>query len=105
MKPQYLNTRWHLRVVNALILLLVSLGAVPSYGAGEVVINEISATGSEDYLDSDGESSDWIELYNPGDAPIAIGGYFLADDPGDLTKWMLPSVDLAAGAHLVIFAS
>lgn len=90
---------------NTLTVLLLTIGSGISYGAGEVVINEISATGSEGYLDNDGDSSDWIEVYNSGDAPISLGGYFLTDDSGDLTKWTLPNVDLAVDSHLVIYAS
>lgn len=43
--------------------------AVDAGGAtGRVVINELRATGG-----------DWVELYNPGTAPVDLGGYILAD--------------------------
>ena len=71
----------------------------------QVVFNELSATGTEAYLDSDNESSDWIELTNQGGTPRSLGGYYLTDDPSNLTKWVLPATDLDAGSFLVIFAS
>lgn len=55
--------------------------------------------------DADGDSSDWIELHNPGGSPANLGGYFLTDDPANLQKWTLPALTLASGAYRVVFAS
>lgn len=83
---------------------LTCLFASPS-ALGQVVINELSATGSEDFLDSDGDSSDWIELKNQGADSLSLEGFYLTDDPTNLTKWAFPEVDLGADSFLVIFAS
>jgi len=62
--------------------------------------------GPGDLLDADGDSSDWIEIYNPTDGTVDLGGWYLTDDLGDLTKWRFPEgVTLDAGAFLVVFAS
>jgi len=52
---------------------------------GGPVISEFMAINQETLLDGDGVSSDWIELYNPGDTPIDLSG---GTDPGS-PRWML----------------
>jgi hypothetical protein len=44
--------------------------------------------------DEDGESSDWIEIFNSGSSPANLNGWFLTDDPAHLTKWLFPEVTL-----------
>ena len=88
---------------GSLVAWLLFWGALEA--AGELRLSEFSATGSSDFLDGDGDASDWVELSNPGDATQATGGFFLTDDANDLTKWQLPEADLAPGEFLVIFAS
>ena len=56
-------------------------------------------------LDEDGDSSDWIEIYNPTDRVYNLGGWYLTDNSGNLRKWCFPSVNLNPGAFLVVFAS
>jgi hypothetical protein len=48
---------------------------------------------------------DWIELANRAAGPVNLAGWYLTDDPGDLTKWALPAVQIAPGGFLVVFAS
>lgn len=71
----------------------------------DLVINEFVAE-NKTYLDVDGDSADWIEIWNPNDAiPIPIGGWHLTDDPNDLDKWTFPATTLGANSFLVVFAS
>jgi hypothetical protein len=77
-----------------------------------VVISEFLAlNGSKqpltagELLDEDGDSSDWLELYNPTDAPVDLQGWYLTDDPNDLTRWELPAVALDPGQCRMVFAS
>ena len=60
-----------------------------------VVINELLASSVRHFADPQGEYDDWIELYNPGDAPIDAGGMYLTDDVSEPTKWRIPSGDPA----------
>ncbi len=48
---------------------------------------------------------DWIELHNSGVTAVNLDGWYLTDDPEDLTKWALPAVQIAAAGFLVVFAS
>ena len=52
------------------------------------------------------EIFDWIEVKNPFDAPLSIGGFYLTDDPDELTKWQIPAgTSIEANGHLLFFAS
>jgi hypothetical protein len=48
---------------------------------------------------------DWIEIHNRGAQPVNLGGWYLTDDPDNLTKWALPAIQVTAGGFLVVFAS
>jgi len=57
-------------------------------------------------LDEDGESSDWIEIYNPTDQSVNLGGWYLTNDAGNLEQWRFPNgVVLNPGQFLTVFAS
>ena len=73
--------------------------------AGLPVITEFMASNSETLTDGNGNSSDWIEMFNAGDAATDLGGWHLTDDPADLTKWTFPAETLQPGDFLVVFAS
>ncbi len=69
------------------------------------VITEIVASNSDGLLDEDGDSSDWVEIYNPMLSPIDLTGWSLTDDPTDKDKWVFPGVILDPDEFLVVFAS
>ncbi|MEX2187493.1 MAG: lamin tail domain-containing protein [Pirellulales bacterium] len=73
--------------------------------AANPIISEFVADNSNSLSDGDGRSSDWIELYNAGDAAIDLAGWHLTDDALLPTKWTFPSKTLDAGEFLVVFAS
>ena len=56
-------------------------------------------------LDENGDSSDWIELYNPGTMPVNLAGYGLSDDPALPFKWTFRDATIEPGAFLLVFAS
>ena len=58
-----------------------------------------------DLLDEDGDSSDWVEIYNPTDKAINLDGWSLTDNKANLTKWRFPAVELAPGEFLLVFSS
>jgi hypothetical protein len=69
------------------------------------VINEFMASNDNTIDDVDGDSSDWIEIYNPGDQNLNLDGYFLTDDAAILDKWRMPAVTVSPGGYLLVFAS
>ena len=68
-------------------------------------ISELVAVGNGTHQDEDGDTPDWIEIYNPTGADIDLAGYHLTDDPNNLTKWTFPAAPLQTGRYLVVFAS
>ena len=57
-------------------------------------------------LDEDGESSDWIEIYNPTAEVVHLGGWYLTNDAGNLEQWKFPNgVAINPGQFLIVFAS
>ncbi|MCA9235949.1 MAG: chitobiase/beta-hexosaminidase C-terminal domain-containing protein, partial [Planctomycetales bacterium] len=74
--------------------------------AADVVISEFLASNSGGLEDGDGDSSDWIELYNTTGSAIDLEGYYLTDDAQSLTKWAFPAgVTIAPQSTLLVFAS
>ncbi|MDL2243341.1 chitobiase/beta-hexosaminidase C-terminal domain-containing protein [Bacteroidales bacterium OttesenSCG-928-J19] len=74
-------------------------------GTKRVLINEFLALNSNGIVDEDGEHSDWIELYNPGDASVNLKDWALTDIQGNLFPWTFPDISLGAGDYLLVFAS
>ena len=72
--------------------------------AGTIVINEFMASNdSWDVPGDNGDQPDWIELYNTGDTPIDIGGWYVTDALDDLVKYQLPAgTTVAAHGFLAI---
>lgn len=77
-------------------------------GDGSLVITEFMAV-NENGLSTTVEGKtvypDWIEIHNTGAGAVNLGGWYLTDDPNNLTKWAFPAVQVAAGGFLVVFAS
>ena len=69
-----------------------------------LVITEFVASNGESYVDDNGNTTDWIELYNDGPAINDLSNYSLTDDPSDPTKFVLPNISLGASQHLVVIA-
>ncbi len=88
--------------------------------AADVVVSEIAPSGSA-LVDVDGDASDWIELHNVGDETVDLSSWSLTDDVRVPGKWHFPgpieeadesgtvtktpSITIAAGERLVVFAS
>jgi len=69
------------------------------------VISEFLASNGDVIVDEDGDSVDWLELFNPTAATVNLQGWYLTDDAQELTKWSIPSVLLPPGQFRVVFAS
>jgi len=71
-----------------------------------LLINEIEAINAHTINDANGDSSDWIELYNAGATPIDLGGMYLTDDPLVPTRTQLMTGTVVpAGGYRLIWAS
>ncbi|MDB6154486.1 MAG: hypothetical protein JWL90_2939 [Chthoniobacteraceae bacterium] len=70
-----------------------------------VVLNEVVSVNNDSLHDEDGDSSDWIEIFNGTSAPAALAGWGLSDQPGMPFKWIFPAVTIPPRGYLVVFAS
>lgn len=69
-----------------------------------LVVNEFMASNSSIYPDEAGEFEDWVEIYNPGDAPVPLKDFFLSDNEKQPAKWRMPNIWLQPQAYLVFWA-
>lgn len=102
-RPASNGVRMNLGILNAMLLGSLLAGACTSE-SDQLLISEFMASNSTTLKDADGESADWIEVFNPGSAPIDVEGWRLtdaADEPG----WEFPKRVLGPGEYLVVFAS
>jgi hypothetical protein len=89
----------------ALLLFLSITQLIGNAQSKKVVISEFMAINDNILADEDGDYSDWMELYNPGEESVNLKGWYLTDKTDNLTKWKLPEVVLGADEYIVVFAS
>jgi len=70
-----------------------------------LVINEVVSSNHSSAFDEDGDTPDWIELYNPGSSMVDLNGYGISDDSSEPFKFIFQDGSLAPEGHLLIFAS
>lgn len=80
-------------------------GVDATFSASPVVINEVMASNESTASDENGDFDDWIELYNTSAAAVDLSGYYLTDNPANLTKWAFPAgTTIAANGFLIVWA-
>lgn len=72
--------------------------------SGHVIISEIMAMNHTGLVDEDGDTGDWIELYNPGSQPVNLLDYGLSDKQDIPHLWTFPDVTLMPGEYLLVWA-
>lgn len=92
------------RPITSVFLAAIFMGGAPAFCA-DVIISEFLASNVSGIQDEDGENSDWIELTNTSEAPVDLAGWTLSDHPLEPVQWEIPSVTLAPGEEILIFAS
>ncbi|MCK5838196.1 MAG: lamin tail domain-containing protein, partial [Bacteroidales bacterium] len=60
--------------------------------SGTLIINEFMCSNDTTYIPDGGPDDypDWIEIYNTGDTPIDIGGWYVTDDMTDPVQYQIP---------------
>src|SRR5690606_22027702 len=72
------------------------------------LITEFMASNGGVVKDGDGNSSDWIEIWNPTSETINLAGWHLTDNANNLDKWTFPNLPqsiLEPDERLLVFAS
>ena len=89
-----------------MLIKLVFLFVIKSFVLPQSIqINEVVSSNQSSYYDEDGETPDWIELFNPSTDTISISGWGLSDDVNEPFKWLIPNVSLGPQDFLLIMAS
>jgi hypothetical protein len=83
-----------------LILFLISSNVF----CQDIRINEVVASNSIIY-DEDGDTPDWIELYNYGSTPISLINWSFSDVYENDNPWTFPNITLAEDEYMLIWAS
>lgn len=82
------------------------IGKYPDNETGVTLcINEVMYANLGMILDSDGDNSDWIEIYNYGKEAIDLSGYSISDHSGKSKRWFFPKSSIDAGEYMILWAS
>lgn len=73
-----------------------------SYDISKLLINEIANNNDGGYASEEGNSYDWIELYNGTGKDINLKGYTLTDDESKV-KWAFEDTTIKSKEYLIIF--
>ena len=68
-------------------------------------INEVVSSNSSIFFDEDGDTPDWIEIYNTSNNSINLKGYGLSDNLSEKFKWKFPDFSIGANDFLLVMAS
>jgi hypothetical protein len=89
-----------LKTIWKLILVIVV------YLNGQTIqINEVVSSNQSSFFDEDGDTPDWIELYNPSQASISLNNWGVSDSPASPFQWRFPNVSIGAEEFVLIMAS
>lgn len=72
-------------------------------------INEFMASNVLTLADNTGEYEDWIEIYNSGDTPADLAGYYITNDPARINIWKIPAgqperTTIAPHGYIILWA-
>ncbi len=87
------------------IMLVTVSSCFASGGDSHIYVTEIVSRNKTLIYDLDGESSDYIEIFNSGDTDVNLHGWFLSDKESKPKKYSFPDVTVKAGEYLVVFCS
>lgn len=69
----------------------------------DVIINEAMASSA---IFVNGRHDDWVELRNTANAQVSLKGWYLSNDPYNLTRWAFPdTAKIAKNGYLVVYCA
>ncbi len=68
---------------------IVMVGNPAAPTSQNIVINEVMAANIDEYRDPSTNFGSWVELYNPTDKTVKLGGLYVTDDVANLKKHRL----------------
>jgi hypothetical protein len=79
---------------QTLAWLFVALLAPSIAFTQSIFLNEIQVSNQTTLTDENGDTPDWIELFNPGPATVDLNGWGLSDSTNALFKWSFTNASL-----------
>ncbi len=70
-----------------------------------VTINEVCSSNNGNFLDSTGDTPDWIELYNSSDSAVNLAGYTISNDTENPRKYVFSNYLIEAGSYVLLMAT
>src|SRR4030095_2374549 len=89
----------------ALIWFVVALLAPSIAFSQPIFLNEVQVSHQTPLTHENGDTPDWIELFNLGPATVDLNGWGLSDSTNALFKWSFTNASLAPGSFMLVFAS
>ncbi len=72
--------------------------------AQNIIINEVMTYNTEILSPITNNSGDWIEIFNPTDDTISLGGYYLSDELEEPDKWQFPEgITISSSEYKIIW--
>ena len=71
----------------------------------QLVINEIMTSNKGAYTDDEGNTYDWLELYNGSNEDIDLSNYTLSDEESGKSKWIFPNITIKSKEYLIVYLS
>ena len=92
-------------MIKKTFLILLSLLFFTFYSFSQSIrINEAMSSNSV-FIDEDGDTPDWFELFNYGNTPISLNNWSISDKNDNPTKWKFPNITIEPGKYLLVWAS
>jgi hypothetical protein len=70
-----------------------------------IQINEVVTSNQNTFYDEDGDTPDWIELFNTSANSVPLYNWGLSDDVNNLFKWRFPNITIDPEQYLLVMAS
>ncbi len=90
---------------RSITLCLVGAISWLSSASAAPVISEIVAVNDGSLEDKDGDTSAWVEFYNPSAEAFDLRGYYVTDDADNPTKYLVPKLTIPGEGYALLFLS
>lgn len=91
-------------LIVILVITGISLGGTFT-GSRSLIINEVMTSNRSTLEDQDGDYPDWFEIYNPGNKPVSMAGYWISNNLENPFMWAMPEVIIEPEEYLIVYAS
>lgn len=95
-----LGFRWGRQLLSSFCFLVSVSAAV-----GQVIITEFMASNDKSLTALNGDSPDWIEVFNGGQRAVSLDAYALTNDLLEPAKWIFPQRMLGPNEYVIVYAS